>query len=148
MTCTFFGHSDTPAEIRGRLKETVIDLIENHGADLFYVGSHGSFDRISASVLKELSSIYPHIRYYVVLAYLPTSDYKDIPTLFPEGIETVPKRFEINFRNKFMVEQSDTVIAYITHSYGGAAKFAEMAHKKKKTVINLAEKKPPDLLGR
>lgn len=89
MTCTFFGHSDTPAEIRGILKETVINLIENQGADLFYVGNHGSFDRIAGSVLKELSSIYPHIRYYVVLAYLPTSDYKDIPTLFPEGIENV-----------------------------------------------------------
>lgn len=139
MTCSFFGHSDTPADIRGKLKETLIDLIENQGADLFYVGNHGSFDRIVTSVLRELSAVYPHIRYYVVLAYLPLNNANDIPTTLPEDIETVPKRFAVDFRNRFMVEQSDVVITYITRSYGGATKFAGIARRKKKTVINLAQ---------
>lgn len=137
MTCTFFGHSNTPLEIRGKLKTTLIDLIENRSVDLFYVGDKGNFDRLALSVLREIGAVYP-IRYYIVLAYLP-KEKTDSSTLFPEGIETVPKRFAINFRNKFMVEQSDIVVAYITHSFGGAAKFVEMAVKKKKTVINLAE---------
>lgn len=137
MTCTFFGHSNTALEIRDKLKATLIDLIENRSVDLFYVGDKGNFDRLALSVLREIGAVYP-IRYYVVLAYLQ-KEKTDYPTLFPEGIETVPKRFAINFRNKFMVEQSDIVVAYITHSFGGAAKFVEMARKKKKTVINLAE---------
>lgn len=137
MTCTFFGHANTPLEIRDKLKATLINLIENRSVDLFYVGDKGNFDRLALSVLREISAVYP-IRYSVVLAYLP-KEKSDYPTLFPEGIETVPKRFAINFRNKFMVEQSDMVISYITRSYGGAVKFVEMAHKKKKTVINLAE---------
>lgn len=139
MTCSFFGHSDTPAHIRSKLNKTLVYLIENQNADLFYVGNHGSFDRIVTSVLRELSAVYPHIRYYVVLAYLPQNNDNDIPTTFPEGIETVPKRLAINFRNKFMVEQSDMVISYITRSYGGAAKFVGMACKKRKTIINLAQ---------
>lgn len=137
MTCTFFGHSNTALEIRGKLKTTIIDLIENRSVDLFYVGDKGNFDKLALSILREIDAIYP-IRYYIVLAYLP-KEKTDYPTLFPEGIETVPKRFAINFRNKFMVEQSDMVISYITRSYGGAVKFVEMAVKKKKTVINLAE---------
>lgn len=139
MTCSLFGHADTPPTIRSKLKDTLIDLIEHHGADLFYVGNHGSFDRLAASVLHELSTVYPHIRYYVVLAYLPTHGDSSTPTMFPEGIENVPKRFAINFRNKFMVEHSDAVVAYVTRSFGGAVKFVDMARKKEKRVINLAE---------
>lgn len=139
MTCSFFGHSDTPPEIRGKLRETVIDLIENRGAELFYVGNHGSFDRMAAAVLRELSAIYPQIRYYIVLAYLTEHTERNAPTMFPEGIESVPKRFAINFRNRFMAEQSDVIVAYVTRSFGGAAKFTEMARSKGAEIINVAE---------
>lgn len=138
MTCTFFGHNDTPQDIRGKLKDKLIYMIENRGADLFYVGDHGNFDRAAISVLRELCAIYPHIRYYVVLAYLPVND-PGYPTLFPEGIENVPKRFAISYRNKWLVNNSDAVIAYIRRSYGGASQFAKSAEKKKKEIINLAK---------
>ncbi len=138
MTCTFFGHNDTPQDIRGKLKDTLIYMIENRGADLFYVGDHGNFDRAAISVLRELSRAYPHIRYYVVPAYLPESD-PGYPTLFPEGIENVPKRFAISYRNKWLVNNSDAVIAYIRRFYGGAAQFAKSAEKKKKEIIDLAK---------
>lgn len=138
MTCTFFGHNDTPQDIRGKLKDTLIYMIEKRGADLFYVGDHGNFDRAAISVLRELCVIYPHIRYYVVPAYLPESD-PGYSTLFPEGIENVPKRFAISYRNKWLVNNSDAVIAYIRRSYGGAAQFAKSAEKKKKEIIDLAK---------
>lgn len=63
---------------------------------------------------------------------------KAINSMLPEGIETVPKRFAISWRNKWMLNQSDYVITYVTHSWGGAAQFAEMAEKQHKRVINLA----------
>jgi uncharacterized phage-like protein YoqJ len=141
--CTFFGHRDCPHTIKPILRETLIDLIENHAVHTFYVGNHGSFDRIVHSVLKDLSAIYPQIRYTVVLAYLPQKkdpSFDASHTLFPEGIETTPKRFAISYRNKWMLRQSDLVVAYITHSQGGAAQFVQMAEKQKKTVINLAFK--------
>jgi len=140
--CTFFGHHDCPAEIKPKLRETIIELIEK-GVDCFYVGNHGAFDRMARSCLRELSQDYPQICYSVVLAYLPQKhdefdrrDFSD--TILPEGIETVPRRFAITWRNKWMLERSEYVITYITHGWGGAAQFAELAEKKGKFIFNLA----------
>lgn len=123
------------------MKAVIIGLIEQQGANSFYVGNHGNFDRFAASVLEELKLVYPHIEYRIVLAYLPACKDKSCTnTVFPEGIEAVPKRFAINFRNRWMINQSDTVVAYITHSFGGASKFVEIARKKNKRIINIAFK--------
>ena len=109
--CTFFGHRDCPGLIQPKLREVLIDLIENHGVDLFYVGRQGAFDRLVHAALKELASVYPHIRYTVVLERMPSTpmvniaDYAD--TLLPEGIEHVHPRFAISWRNKWMIRQSD-----------------------------------------
>ena len=141
MTVTFFGHKDTPKEIEPTLRTTLVDLIENKNVTVFYVGNNGNFDTMVRRQLEDLSNTYP-ITYSVVLAYLPTkkSEYEDYTnTLLPEGIETAPKRFAISYRNKWMVEQSDIVVTYVTHSFGGAAQFKELAQKQGKTVIELIE---------
>ena len=141
MTITFFGHKDTPKEIEPTLRTTLVDLIENHGATEFYVGNNGNFDTMVRRQLEDLSHTYP-ITYSVVLAYLPTekNKYDDLTnTIYPEGIETVPKRFAISYRNKWMVEQSDVVVTYVTHSFGGAWQFKAMALRQGKTVIELSE---------
>ena len=140
--CTFFGHRDCPDSIQPKLREVLIDLIENHGVDLFYVGRQGAFDRLVRVVLKELASAYPHIRYAVVLERMPSkmdmvnvADYAD--TLLPEGIESVHPRFAISWRNKWMIRQSDYVVTYITHSTGGAAQFAKIAERQGKIIVPL-----------
>ena len=141
MTVTFFGHKDTPKEIEPTLRATLIDLIENHGATEFYVGNNGNFDTMVRRQLENLSQTYP-ITYNIVLAYIPTkkSEYDVFTnTILPEGIETIPKRFAISYRNKWMVEQSDVVVTYVTHSFGGAAQFKAMAERQGKTVIELSE---------
>ena len=141
MVCTFFGHKDTPKEIEPTLRSTLINLIENKNVTVFYVGNNGNFDTMVRRQLEDLSNTYP-ITYSVVLAYLPTkkSEYEDYTnTIIPEGIETAPKRFAISYRNKWMVEQADIVVTYVTHSFGGATQFKEMAEKQGKTVIELSE---------
>ena len=57
--CTFFGHRDCPSSIKPKLREVLIDLIENHAVDMFYVGQQGAFDGIVRSVLKELGRYTP-----------------------------------------------------------------------------------------
>ena len=43
-TCTFFGHRDCPCSIQSKLREVLIDFIENYAVDMFYVGQQGAFD--------------------------------------------------------------------------------------------------------
>ena len=140
MICTFFGHSDTPETVMPALKAVIVDLIENMNVTGFYVGSHGNFDRMAISILSELAKT-QSIRFYVVLAYQPTEKDADYlaHTVLPDGIEAVPPRFAINFRNRFMLENADIVITYVTHSWGGAAKFKQLAKKKQKRIIELSE---------
>lgn len=140
MKCTFFGHRDAPGEIRDKIKEAMINLIEQENVTEFYVGDKGSFDRMSLSVLKELAAAYPQIKYCVVYAYIPNEGREDFEhTVFPEGIESAPKRFAIDYRNRWMEKHSDFVIAYVGHSLGGAAKYVETARKHGKKVIDLCE---------
>ena len=126
--CTFFGHRDCPDTIKPRLREVLIDLIENRNVDMFYVGNQGRFDVIVRSVLRDLQHKYPQINYAVALAYMPGKqteydDYSD--TMLPEGIESVHPRYAISWRNNWMLKQSDYVVTYITHPWGGAAQFAD-----------------------
>ena len=143
-SCTFFGHRDCPSGIRTRLRETLVDLIENYGVDFFYIGSHGSFDAMARNIVRELKTVYPKIEYTVVLAYMPqgTNEYTDFTdTMLPEGIEQVPKRFAISWRNNWMLNRADYVVTYITHSWGGAAQFAQKAERQRKVICNLADRK-------
>ncbi len=143
ITCTFFGHRNTPKEIEPKLRLILIDLIENKNVVRFYVGNQGSFDYMVKRCLIELKEIYS-IDYSVVLAYLPGKKHnpeEESPTdtMLPDGIETVPRKFAISYRNKWMIEQSNYVVTYVKDTIGGAAQFKELAEKKKKAVINIAD---------
>lgn len=140
--CTFFGHRNCPMSVKPKLRAVLVELIERRGADTFYVGRQGGFDSMAMSVLRELAEIYLHISYAVVLERLPykqeNSSLGFSLTMFPEGIEFAPPRFSISRRNEWMLTRSDFVVTYITHDWGGAARFAEKAMRQGKTVINLA----------
>lgn len=141
--CVFFGHKDADSSISPRLREAITKLMFEQGVTDFLVGNNGKFDYIVYKTLKDIKQEYPDITYSVVLAYLPGEKteyenyYAEEETLLPDGIEVGPARFAIDRRNKWMVEQADYVITYVTHSWGGAAKFKELAEKKGKTVINI-----------
>lgn len=140
MTCTFFGHKDAPDAIYPKLLKVVEELFLERNVDRFLVGTHGSFDSLALKALRELKKKYPLLVYGVVLAYMPdANNYQHFETIFPEGIEVVPKRFAIAHRNEWMVRVSDVVVCYIDHSWGGASQFVEMATKQGKEIINLAE---------
>lgn len=38
-TCTFFGHHDCPDSVKPKLKNEIIDLIEERNVECFYVGN-------------------------------------------------------------------------------------------------------------
>ncbi len=138
--CCFCGHAQTPDTVRGALEQAVEELIVEGKADTFYVGNQGGFDRMALRVLREKKKKYPHIQYAVVLAYLPggeTSVGED-PTLYPEGLERVPRRWAIAHRNRWLVRHADCVLAYVEHDWGGAAQTLAHARRAGCEVRNLA----------
>lgn len=135
--CTFFGHAECYGFDERALRQAIEDLI-NKGVDTFYMGNQGQFDSTVYSCLKQLRKKHPHIRVCVVLAYLPTatSKYDDMAdTMYPE-IEGHPK-FAIERRNRWMITHSDYCICCINHTWGGAWKFAQLALRQGRNVINL-----------
>ena len=142
LACTFFGHRNCSEGVKSEIFAVLQKLI-NEGVNVFYVGTHGNFDFYALSVLRKMKELHPQITYMVVLAYMPSEStnfpYDEEETVFPEGIEKAPKRFAISYRNRWMLKKSDYVVAYVTHTYGGAASFVKKAMTAGKTVINLAE---------
>lgn len=137
MICTFFGHRNTPATIDKLLRELLTELIEHHGADEFYVGNQGNFDAMVHKQLEAFSEAY-NINYSVVWAYLPDKNAEPIPcSVYPEGIETVPRKFAIHYRNKWMLNKADTVICYVSQPSSGAGQFVELAEKQAKRIFYL-----------
>ena len=143
MVCSFFGHKDTPLSVYPQIIGIIEKLVKSKTVRRFMVGNHGNFDYMVLKALRELKQEYPDICYSVILAYLPKGRQKydyyiPIETMFPDGLEAVPKKFAISWRNKWMVNQSQLIICYIDRSWGGAAQFVEYAKKQGKEIINLA----------
>ena len=136
----FFGHRDVTHDIREKLQFIIEQLITEEQINSFYVGHQGQFDSMVYSVLKEMKVKYPHIRYIVVLAYMPDEHINELygeDTIYPEGLETVPRRFAISKRNDWMIQHSDYAVCYVHKITGGAAKFREKAEKKGLKVIDV-----------
>ena len=139
-TCCFFGHREVTNNIRDKLTAIIEKLIAEDGVTDFYVGHQGQFDSMVFYVLKELKAKYPKIRYTVVLAYMPDEHIKDVygnDTLFPDGMENVPKKYAISKRNDWMIQQSGFAVCYVHKITGGAAKFREKAEKKGLRIIDV-----------
>ena len=80
--------------------------------------------------------------------YYPVNRKVDLPKAFdalfyPPNLETVPKRLAIVRANRYMVERSDFLIAYVRHPASNARELLEYAgtgkRKGKIHITNLAE---------
>lgn len=137
MTVTFCGHSHVnDADELNEWLDNVLDMLIVDGADRFYLGGYGDFDRMSAEAVKAKKEERPGIEMALVTAYLgrqadgETYDYMIYPTL-----KDVTQRSAIPQRNEWMVDSADVVVAYVTHEWGGAAKTLEYARRCGKRVI-------------
>lgn len=147
MIVTFCGHAEFhktkeyEEKILTFLEETVGDKV----ADM-YLGGYGAFDDFAYFCCVKYKENHPNISLVFVTPYL-TLEYqrnhlnnqkkKYDFIVYPE-IEDKPKRFAISYRNKYMVEKSDYVIAYVEHSRGGAYQAYSHAKRKGKVIYNLA----------
>ena len=141
--CTFFGSHESTEGIYNTLVIAIEKLILTEKVDTFYVGNQGNFDRMVRKALADIKTRVPGIKCYTVLAYIPGKKREGEPpeileTIVPEGVEIVNPRFAIPFRNCWMVNRSDFVIAYPSN-FGNSKKMMELATRKNKAIIDLSK---------
>ncbi|MBE6618588.1 MAG: hypothetical protein E7626_02235 [Ruminococcaceae bacterium] len=149
MTISFLGHSSLPHNIflLDKIKSTIIENISYKDNVIFLCGGYGDFDNLSAKICRSIKKAYDCeivlVTPYITLSqqeklkYIAASDTYD-SIMYPP-LENIPPRLAIIKRNEWMIDQSDIIIAYVKHKYGGAYRGLEYARRKKKQIINLAE---------
>lgn len=141
MIVTFCGHRQVENEDQVRQwLENAVDGLIREGADVFYLGGYGGFDRMALTVVNKAKEAHPGVRAILVLPYLDRSIDLDAydGSVYPP-LEKVPRRYAISRRNRWMVDQADVVVAYVIHEWGGAATTLRYAEAKKKTIIRFPE---------
>ena len=140
MVCVFFGHRDiTHCDA---LNEAVRQAVVQYGVDTFWVGGYGGFDSLAAGSVNRIQREYPHVRLFLIRAYMPRPGETLAKcydgSIYPEGLETVPQRYAISHRNRWMTEHCDMAITYVMRSFGGAYQAERRVRKRGIPVINLA----------
>lgn len=142
--CFLFGHRDSPYDLRPRIEAAVEYHYSQLGIRQFIVGGYGSFDRMSGSAVKTVKLRHPDINLLLLIPYHPAIRSTEVPpgfdgTLYPEGMEIVPKKYAIVRANQYMIRNADTVICYVKH-YGNTRALLEQAQKRSDLYVqNLAE---------
>ena len=107
------------------------------------IGRNGAFDEYAASVIKhaqrelgtennDLTLVLPYavtdLKYY-------EKYYDNI--IIPEDVNGAYPKASIRLKNRWMVEQSNLVIAFVEREKGGAYEAVKYAKKLKKSIINI-----------
>ncbi len=132
--CCFCGHGDVSDTIRPALARQIEEHIRYFGITEFWVGNYGRFDRMACSLVCSAKKNHPEIRLCLLLPYMPTRQMKDEmdypdEIIVPSILDNVPRRVAIPKLNKYMVDQSDYIIACVSHISNGSYKTLEYARK-------------------
>ena len=140
MIVTFCGHSDFFES--NKYEKLLQDILEREigtcSAEM-YLGGYGGFDSFAYECCKKFKVNHPNVSLVFVTPYMkvdPIYRQSYDSVLYP-GLEDKPPKFAITYRNRYMIDRSDLVIAYIDHDWGGAYKTYEYAMRKSKRIINL-----------
>lgn len=147
MVITFLGHRSVynRDELSKKVKKAIMENIDRENNTVFFCGGYGDFDNLCACTCKAIKKERPNCEIVLITPYINKPQREGSGTklydfiLYPP-LESVPLKFAISKRNEWMVDQADLVIAYIDRAYGGAYKSFCYAKRKKKRIVNLADK--------
>jgi len=129
--------------IEEKLYELFWELLRTKEYVEFYLGRNGDFDILAASVIKRLhknyrddNSVMILVLPYPVKDYEYYDDYYD-EIIIPDELHGVHPKAAITERNRWIVANSDMLIAYIRNKSGGTATCVRMAERLRRTVIKI-----------
>lgn len=161
-TCTFLGNDydkicgkpcwhHTPEGLKERIKAEIINLIENEDVTEFLVGELGGYEKDAYDTVLEVQKDYPDIQIILVISKI--SELHEIGEkaddddyiierrgfddfIFPSKCESGYKKLGIVYRNRYIIENTDFIIAYNRYE-GKAYEFCKQAKGKGVKVIEL-----------
>ena len=144
MIISFCGHS-TYIEKESHQTQVLQILeseIDNREVE-FFLGEYGCFDSFAYKCAKIYQKNHANAKLIYITPYIKSKkDILDQASRFDEIIyptlETVPKKYAISHRNRWIVDKSNIIIAYVEHDFGGAYKMYKYAQNQNKKIYNLS----------
>jgi uncharacterized phage-like protein YoqJ len=148
LNCTFAGHREVfEPYIRDSLTIVLEQLLSETNEAKFFLGGMGEFDAMCSAAVRQLQHRHPRkkILLYLVCPYMTTAINRDAAyfkeqyddVLIPAELMGCHYKSAIARRNRWLVEQCDTIITYVKRNYGGAYTTRKYAEKKGLTIIDL-----------
>lgn len=146
-SCFFIGHREASTEVLPALCAAVEQHIVEFGVTEFIVGHYRGFDRMAAKAVVDAKALHPEIVLSMLIPYHPSEQPVELPsgfnnTFYPPGMEKVPRRLAIVRANRYMIDHTDHLIAYVWHPASNTRKLLEYARKREKKgenqICNLA----------
>ncbi len=144
---SFFGHRDIEnlIEIDRVLLPFLKKILSEKAYVTFYIGRNGNFDEYVASLVKTVRKTLSNENGLLILV-LPYKvkdieyycDYYD-DVIIPDCLNGVHYKNAITYRNRWMIDQSDLIIANVTRRKGGAYTAVKYAQRKGKMIWNVTD---------
>lgn len=133
--CFFIGHHEASDDLLPALRAAIEQHIVEYGVTEFLVGKYGGFDRLAAQCVIEAKQSHPEITLTLLLPYHPSERRSDLPngfdgSCYPPGQESVPRQVAIVRANRYAVDHSDYLIAYVWHAGSNARNILEYAERR------------------
>lgn len=151
-TACFSGHRNIPINVYTSLEERLESELTNlikQGIYNFYAGGAQGFDTLAALTVLKLKKDFHNIRLILTLPCMEQTKYwnekdKKIYDQILHEADKVVYTSEHYFngcmhkRNRYLIDNSEICICYLTETSGGTAYTVDYAVKKGLQVINLA----------
>ena len=137
--------------LKEKIKEQIINLINNENVTKFLVGEIGGFETDAYDAVLEVQKSFPQIKIILVISQI--TELNEINRIAPDLIRekrgfdefilpdkcaTGYKKLGIVYRNRYIIEHTDFIIAY-NRWHGKAYDFCKQAESKRVKVIELAK---------
>ncbi len=142
MIVAFCGHADyvSSSKDKARVLDFLESTIKSDGVE-FFLGGYGFFDQFALECAKAYRARHPNATLALITPYMQTErqDLCEYDTILYPALEHVPPRYAISHRNRWIVDQADLIVAYVTRSYGGAYTTYRYALRKNKEIFHLTD---------
>ena len=150
-SCFFIGHREASNKLLPLLNDAIETHISRYGVTNFIVGHYGGFDLLASKAVIAAKGIHPEITLSLLLPYHPAERSIKLPAgfndmIYPDGLETVPRKYAIVRANRHTIEHVDYLISYVWHPASNARNLLEFAQRRATNgliqITNLASPHP------